>query len=594
MFGKKKMRLSREKENIGKNSLSKKIFKKEEKIKTEDTNFEQQRTVIKKGYARKGDLVATLKHAVQGKDGKNVLGEVVYAEKVFEPMLVAGKNIKVEKGIYYYMDIDGVVEVTRDEKGINYIQGHLMRHGSFKVSISQDEMKAFLTVTPPIGGGEPVTLKHVMEECNNRGIVFGLKEQTIREVLQKTVGERVALNDVVIAEGEEPRDGEDGKVEFKVRLASGSRFRVLEDGSVDYKEQDLVTSVKENQLIAVVTRAQPGIKDGHTVKGESIKAKAGQEVGLDTGNNIRAEDKGETICYYSTIGGQLFKDRNRISVEPVLTINGDVGPETGNISFDGIVYIKGNVLDNYNVYAKKGVTITGNVGSSTVHSEGKVLIQNGVIGKYRGAVIAGDDISVKFVENSSLETAGSIYVQRAALNARLTAGKKIISKKEKGQIIGGTLKASQGIEVKILGNESEHKMEVYVGSDFSIESTLDEIRRKINHYQDVLKKIALLMGKLDRVSEKPENLPEKLKNIYLESRKKKVLIGVAIESLKKKEMECIQRMDRVFDAEVIVLESLYRGVKIFFGKVFYEPDRTRTNVRIYYDKEYEKIRVETR
>jgi len=590
MPGRKKTRSIWKKVNISKNNLN----KKEEKKEVENSKTEEQRIVVKKGYARKGELVATLKPAIPGKNGKNVMGEVVPAEKVVEYRLIAGKNIKVENGVFYFMNIDGVVEVTKDEKGTHYIQGWLMRHGSFNINISEDEMKAYLNVTPSLGGGKSVTFEQIIEACKNKGIVFGLKEHIIREVLKKSEQEKSILNDVVIAEGEKAIDGENARIEFRVKMASGKRFMVLENGSIDYKEQDLFTNVKENQLIAVVTRAQPGIKDGNTVRGEPIKAKPGQDVVLETGNNIRAEDKGQALWYYSTIGGQLFAERNKISVEPLLVINGDVGPETGNINFNGIVYIKGNVLDNYNVYSKKGVTITGNVGCSKVISEGKVLIQNGVIGKYQGFVRAGGDISVKFAENGTLEAGGSIYIQRAALNTRLTAGNRIISKKEKGQIIGGVIKASQGVEVKILGNESEHKMEVHVGADFTVEKTLSEIRQKINQYQSGLEKIALIMGKLNRISEEPENIPEKLKSIYLESRKKKALIGVAIENLKKMEMECIQNTERIFDAEVIVTEALYRGVKIFFGKTYYEPEKTRSNVRIFYNREYEKIRVEPR
>ncbi len=582
-----KVKSEKVKENNRKNNVKlKSATTQEKKVEVKD-----ERELVKKGYARKGDLIATVIPAKLGKEGKNIFGESIPAPEVYQPKLVPGRNVKVEQGNRYIMDVDGIVEVLKDSKGVYYIRGKLYRHGKYKIVISDDEMKAYLSVTPPIGGGRPLNPDEIIEACKQKGITFGLKEDVIRETVKKSQEEVTAINDVLIAEGEEPIDGEDGKVEFKVRLASGNKFKVLENGRVDYKEQDLITVVEEGDLIATVVKPKPGQRDGHTVLGEVIEAKPGHDVNLEIGNNIRVEDKGDEIYYYAAISGQLVNNKNTISVEPIYVVEGDVGPKTGNIKFKGAVLVKGSVNDGFSVLATGDITIQGNVGSSVIKSNGKVIVQNGFVGKGKGMIYADGDVEIKFAENAIVKSGANINIVRAALNCKLTAGEKIISVKEKGQIIGGIIKAKMGVEVKSLGNELEHKMDVFVGMDFITEDKVIEIRNKLNKYAKNLQRINLVIEKIKKVSEDINELPQNLQNVYNDARKKKTLVLVAIDNLKKKEMEYTQKISQPEDAEIIVHETIYPGVKIFFGDKLYEIDSKKSHVKIVYDKDMQKVRV---
>jgi hypothetical protein len=549
----------------------------------------RKKEILRTGYAKKGDLVAVVKTATAGIDGKNIYGECVPYKKVYEPRLIAGENIRIDRGSYYYMNTDGIVEVSQDDSGIQYIRGRTYRFGRFKVRVSDHEMHAYMNVVPPIGGADSVTVEQVLGECQKQGIVFGLQKDEIQRGIEKAEADRIAVNDVLIAEGEDAVDGKDGQIEFKVRIASGNKFMICEDGSVDYNEQDLITNVEKDQLIAVVTNATEGVKDGHTVRGETILAKRGHDVEISVGNNIREEKLEDSNRYYALINGQLLADGKRLTVEPILTINGDVGPQTGNINFDGIVMVKGNVKDNYHIKAKKSITVQGNMGSGALSSDEDVIVTNGIVGKSRGRVNAGRNVFVKFAENAVIRAGGDVNILRAALNCNIVAGNKILCTKEKGQIIGGELKARHGIDVKILGNDSEHKMDVFAGSDFFIEHKLRELIQERKKYENGFKKIMLLLDKLEKVKGSQEELPEKLRKILIDARKKKTLLGIAIGKLNEKEKEYLIKYDQMYDAEVKVFESLYRGVRICFGRNFYEPEQTKSRIKIYYNSDYEKI-----
>ncbi len=577
---------------LKKKQTEKEVVRKAPQEKSIKEESQPQKELIKKGYARKGDLIARVVPSVPSKDGKNVYGEKIPSTQVHEPRLIAGSNVRLDKGTDYYMNCDGVVEVFKDEKGTHYIRGRLYKFGQFKIAVTEDEMEAYLTVVPPIGGAPPVKIEQVQSECENQGVVFGLNEDVIHRSLEKAENDQVSVNDVLIAQGEWPVDGNPGKLEFHVKLASGTPFTVLGDGRVDFKEHDLITNVEKGQLLAVAKKAQAGVKDGHTVKGEVIKAKPGRDTEVTIGNNITVEDKGDSLHYFATIGGQLVTDGKRMSVEHLFTVEGDVGPATGNISFDGNVLIKGGVQDNYEVISKNNIVVHGNVESALVKAGENITVLNGVVGKSKGSLFAKGNITVKFAENATLTAGGNILIHRAALNCKLTAGGKIISKKEKGQLIGGEVKAKEGIEVKILGNESEHKMDVYTGYDFFLEKRQQEFRLTRKKYEAGLKKIVLILDKLEKIRLDPDQLPDKLKKVYVEARKKRTILNVAIKNLIIKEQEIVHSMQDILDSKIIVHESLFRGVRIYFGKAFYEPDVTKVKVKIFYDKNYEKIKVE--
>jgi uncharacterized protein (DUF342 family) len=550
------------------------------------------RTLVKRGYARQGDLVATLEQAVFGRDGKNVLGEVIHAKKVYVPRLVAGMNVVVEKGSRYVTRVSGLVEVSKDERGTFFIKSKLYRQGRCTVAVSDDEMQATLSLSPPVGGALGVSTEQVLEECGRLGITHGLDRRSIEEAVNRTADGGDSVENMIIARGEPPVNGENGSITFHVVRASGSAVKQRGDGSVDFKNLDRVTSVREDQLIAVMKRETAGKKDGRTVTGQVRKAQNGRPVKLEVGANIRTDDKGTGVEYHSKINGQLFTDGKKISVEPVLVIEGDVGPKTGNIKFSGTVHVTGSVLDTYNVFSKKDIIVEGSVGNCVVKTDGSLTVLSGITGKNKGKVLVQGDVTAKFAENSNIEAGGSIFIQRAALNCRLTAGSRVVAVEEKGQIVGGEIRATEGVEVKILGNDSEHRMEVKVGSNFSVEGKIAELQNKIQSYDRALKKIALILDKLKRVAPEPDRLPENLRKVYEETRKKGTVAKIAISELQKRQSQLSARLDEIRDAEIVVRESLFRGVRISFGRTAYETESTESNIRISYNRDGQRIEVE--
>ncbi len=479
-----------------------------------------------------------------------------------------------------------------DKQGNDSPRATHARHGSFVVSISRDAIQATLSLAPAIGGGDPVTLEEILTECKSQGIVFGLKEESIREAIQELKATRKEVKDVVVADGEPAIGGEDGELKLQVQLASGAKGKESEDGSVDFKDQDLVTQVRKGELLAIVIKATEGKKNGRTVKGVEIKAGSGKSYSVDLGDNIRTEEKQDSMHYYSKIDGRLQKDGAKLTVDPVLSIEGDVGAETGNINFLGAVLVSGNVLDNYEISAEKGIVVEGNVRSAVLRSSGDIDIHNGVIGKNKGLVTAKGNVSVKFAENANIKAGGDIVIHRAALNCRLLAGNRIISVENRGQIIGGELKATGGAEVKVLGNEQEQKTEISVGSDFDLRRRIKEAQQKLQKPQEVLDKILLFLERLKNVAANPEDLPAEMKTKYEQAIKTKAQLEESITKMEKAIESSMKKLAEPMDASIIVHEIMHRGVRINFGKSYFEPDSEQRGVKIFFDRQDRQIKVE--
>ena len=552
----------------------------------------EETTFIKKGFARAGDLVATVEMGSPSREGKDVFGRARPANPVKNPRIMPRENIKQGKDQSYYMGVDGTVEVLQDKKGNIVLRAERYANGSCRLRLSEDEMQAFLSVSPPVGKGRAVGAREVMSACAELGISDAVDEQAVNHAVGCAEKDGGQPEEALIAKGSEPENGEDGQWELKAHLASGKKVRVLDDGHTDFKHQDLITEVTEGQLLVVRTLATKGGRDGRTVTGKPIKAEPGNEFDLTIGNNIRVVESGRTVEYYSEIDGQLLTSQDSLTVEPVMTVTGDVGPKSGNIEFNGVVVVTGDVDDHFEVHADKGIVVEGNVGNSLLVSNADIDILSGVVGKDKGLVAAKGNVSVKFVQNANIQAEGNINIHRAAMNCRLVAGGKIISLEEKGQIIGGESKAKDGIEVKILGNDQEHETMVSVGKDFILARKIGVTERRIHSLQQVLDKMNLILKTLHKTSPEPSGLPAKMKAVYDKAIRKKSQTEKEIKKLTDAVEYYSGKAEELTEAKVIVRETLHRGVQIYFGKFHYPADAEQTGVALSFDKKTQQVRVD--
>jgi len=324
---------------------------------------------------------------------------------------------------------------------------HKMQNDSMgSITVDDNEMKVTLIVTPPGEGGCDMTLEAYNSLLVQNRVYNGVKE----EFLAEFADDPVYREQVEVAEGIRPINGKDAYIKYnfetdqtKISLKEGA------NGKVNFKELNIIQNVVADQILATKIPPEDGI-DGKTVTGKLLPSKAGNDIPLPLGSNVRASDDEDAIL--ANINGQVIVANGKINVEPVLTIEGDVNLKTGNIIFLGTVIIGGNVEDGFSVKADGNIEVKGTVSKAELDAEGDIIIYQGINGKGGGKIRSGRSLWSRFIENANIDAGNMVVVTDGIINSYVDAGKSIVCMGKRANIMGGRLRAKEEISANVLGN----------------------------------------------------------------------------------------------------------------------------------------------
>ncbi len=363
--------------------------------------------------------------------------------------------------------------------------------GRFSIEVSDDELKAYITLYPPLKSGRVVEFQEILEELENKGVVFGIKEEVIKDAVDNDKFNQPIL----IAEGIPAKDGDDGKIEYKVKVEKEVKLAENESGKVDFRELDLIENVVVGQVLAKKIPAQLA-QIGKTVTGRDIPAKDGKDVQFSPGKNVKLNDDGTELI--AEINGQVVFAKGQLSVEPVYEVKGDVSLQTGNIVFLGTVVVRGNVEDGFSVKAAGNINISGNVGKAQLEAEGDIVIKQGLLGKDEAEIIAGNDLFAKFIEHAKKVEAGrDVIAAEAIMHSNIDAGKRVICNGRRAMIVGGRVRAGEEINAKVIGSPSYTETDVEVGVDPKSRQQLVELNEELRESKDKVRELSMNITTLE-------------------------------------------------------------------------------------------------
>ena len=133
------------------------------------------------------------------------------------------------------------------------------------VTVSADEMDAYVVLMPPEEGGTLLTAQEVDAALRSAGVVSGIDEKMLVSLLQN----RNYGKPVCVAQGKLPQDGENGKLIFHFnRQHGGTPWLDQETGKADFKRLDWIERVQEGDLLVSRTPATAGTP-GYSVLGKT-------------------------------------------------------------------------------------------------------------------------------------------------------------------------------------------------------------------------------------------------------------------------------------------------------------------------------------
>ena len=380
-----------------------------------------------------------------------------------------------------------------------------------RIEVSADQMSATVTFDGPLNGGEPLSRAQLVKEIEKSGIKKGIDKKVLGEILS----DRQPGKKYLLAAGLKPGAGKNGEIILNFDASKqGFKPVTLADGSVDFKNLDNITMTKKGELVATMVEPRSG-KDGYDVYGEVLPGKEGKPVALPKGKGTAVSEDGTQLL--ADVDGRIIYAEGKVSISDVYEIKGDVGPATGNITFNGSVVVRGNVQTDFTIRATGNVEVYGIVEGAEIYAGGNVLATNGISGINKGMVQASGNVTCKSIQNATLDIKGDIFTE-AIMHSNVKSMGKVEIGGQKGLLVGGTVKCHNGVSAKVVGSSMGTKTKVHIGGDndylTEYNGFLAEHQKISAEYQENLMHLESMMKRRKR-QEQDGEMSESVRNSLL-------------------------------------------------------------------------------
>jgi hypothetical protein len=365
----------------------------------------------------------------------------------------------------------------------------------FRLQVDSSKMNAYLGITKMAAIAGNVTPKLVVDYLKSSGIVFGINEEIIHKMIEREFWDK----QIKVAVGIPPQKGEDGEEKFYFDTVAKLKPKVLEDGSVDFKDVHLAQNVEAGQKIAERIPPTIGIS-GINIYGEEVLTEPGVEGHLAAGANTEFTDEERNILIASVDGCVKLRPDNTVVVDTIFQVEKDVDYSTGNLEVTGDIIIRGSVLSGFAVKSNGNVTVNGFVEDAIIEVDGDVMVRMGFSGTGKGMISAGGKVVIKYVNNQTVN-AEEISIGEESLHANLNAVKSINITRGKGTLIGGHARAGKTIEVNTCGCDQGILTTLIVAENAEIGTELDRLDENIKENDEKNEEnMQRIMGIMERVS----------------------------------------------------------------------------------------------
>jgi len=422
--------------------------------------------------------------------------------------------------------------------------------------LSADKMTAEGRFYAPSNDGGKMDKQEILDDLKYQGIVFGVDEAAIDAFLKN----RNYCENIVLARGKDPVQGQDGQVEYFFNTNLRARPTLLEDGSVDFFHLNTINHCKKGDILARLHKEIRG-EAGSNVQGEIIPPRDVKPARMAYGKNIDISEDGLVLT--SQVNGHVSLVEGRVFVSDVFEVE-NVDNSTGDIDYEGSVQINGNVCSNFSVKAKGNIEVKGVVEGAVLEAGGNITIARGVNGMGKGNLSAQGNVVAKFIENATV-TAGGYVESGSILHSRVNAQTEINVSGKKGFITGGEVCATNCISVKTLGSMMGADTVVSVGVNPQLKVEFQQVQKQLAEAAKVLKTIQPVIQattqKLKQGVKLPPDQATYIKSLVLLDQKKKKEMEEA--SMRLEELQEV--LSEGEDARVVVNGTVYPGTRILIS-----------------------------
>lgn len=491
----------------------------------------------------------------------------------FFPPVLGGHDIDINDVMYYLHHIKLEEFDTKElKKAIDNIKDKpteykiskekvYQENEYMKLDINRGKTQVVARFYPPSNNGKLITRQEIMSDLEHNGVRHGIIERNIDIYLKA----RQFCTDFVIAKATKPIQGKNAEIIYHFDVDKISKPTIKEDGSVDFHMVDNINHIEAGALLATLQPAQMG-KPGIDISGEPIKQAKVNVKTLKHGHNIHLSEDG--LKMYSDVAGHVQLTGDKVFVSNTYEVPADVSTSTGDISYDGNVHVKGNVITGFKIEAKGDIIVDGVVEGATLIAGGQIILRRGIQGMNRGVLQADHDIVTKFIENSEVYAGGSVTTD-AIMHSTVEAKGEVVSTGKRGLIIGGSIRAEQNISMKEAGSTMGTKTLLEIGMDPSLLEEYQSLDKQIVSMTEEIEKYNKTIGVYANKVKKGEKLPDDKRKQYEIAKKSVELLRQNIENAELRSEELREEMEEHNRGRIKVSGVVYPGVKVTINNANY-------------------------
>ena len=406
------------------------------------------------------------------------------------------------------------------------------------------------------------------------------------------IGELVAYNlkydegvMCVFVEGRKPIDGNVQKVilDYDFTIDSGKES---ESGAIDFKERGFIHNIDAGIQIAHFMEEKPSI-DGLDIYDVLMEAHHDDDPCYKLGKNITVDPDGKTIR--SGIRGILSNHNNTLSVSTVVEID-KVDLSTGNIEVNGSLIIRDNVEPGFIIKTEGDILVRGNIEDAEIDCAGNLIVSGGIIGGANSKINVNGKICSQFIRNANIICKGDLIAQQL-VNAEIACNDRVVVLEGKGVIIGGNVKALNGVWAKSIGSMSESKTTITVGRDAEADAEFKNIVSTVKTNREEISKIKSLLGTeyfknpkafIERI---PVNKREGIKDIL------KRITNLVRETaqLEARRDEMSAEFEKLSHSSITSMEGFFPGVTVYISSMRKYISKKISGTEYFYSKELRDI-----
>ncbi|WLR49724.1 FapA family protein [Bacillus tianshenii] len=391
-----------------------------------------------------------------------------------------------------------------------------------------------------------------------------LREQRVKDGIKVEVlsNPDITKKELVVAEGVEPVNGDDAIVRY-YELAE-RKPKIREDGNADYYDMNFIDEVEKGAWLGEKIEPTDGFP-GRTVTGEFLTPKKGKDrrLSYDKKTVAAVKEGGKTVLRAKTEGVVKVVD-GKVSIGTHLTIDGDIGVETGNIEFEGSVEVRGTVQAGFSVVATSDVSILSELGiRGAKHIEsrnGDVFIKGGVFGQGSTVIRAKRNIYLKHANECNLYAGEDINIGYYSIGSFLQAT-NVSTDDKKGKIIGGQIEAKGKVTSAYIGNKMERKTQINV-QGFDRNAIKEELNELLVHYKTLVQEVEVLKRQLEIFESFLDQLEESQRKDYDKHLEKYEQLMTEIANIEQYRKTLMRMLETKGEGQVTILQQAYPEVML--------------------------------